>query len=105
MNNPFEEINEKLSNIESLLLDLKRADKPSEDLNHPLTINQASEFIKLSVPTIYGLVGKNEIPFSKKGKRLYFCKKELVDWINEGRKKTRTELSEAINDFMRKKKR
>ncbi len=38
-----------------------------------LTIQQAAEFLKLSVPTLYGLVSKSQLPVSKRGKRLYFC--------------------------------
>jgi len=58
-----------------------------------LTIKQAAEFLTLSVPTIYGLVQRAEIPVNKRGKRLYFSKQELTDWIKAGRKKTNDEIS------------
>ena len=98
MSNPFETIDARLSNIEILLLDLKHSKKELQpESDQLLTIKQASEIISLSVPTIYGLVSRSEIPVSKKGKRLYFSKKELTDWIREGRKKTRFEISDEVN--------
>jgi excisionase family DNA binding protein len=58
----------------------------------PWSIDQASKFVNLSIPTIYGLVSRKEIPVSKKGKRLYFSKSALLEWINSGKKKTVSEI-------------
>ncbi len=74
-----------------------------------LTIQQAANLLDLSVPTIYSLVSKAEttnIPVSKRGKRLYFSKHELTDWIKAGRKKTITDLTVEVDKFLsnRKKK-
>lgn len=46
-----------------------------------LTIKEASEYLRLATPTIYSFTSKNEIPFIKKGKRLYFKKAELDQWL------------------------
>ena len=94
MNNTFELINERLSNIECLLLDIKHSPRGAQDNIDLLTITQAGELINLTVPTIYSLVSKKLIPHNKKGKRLYFLKSELLDWVKSGRKKTISE-SEA----------
>jgi hypothetical protein len=40
----------------------------------------------LPKPTLYGWVQNNKIPCSKKGKRLYFSKLEIDEWLREGRK-------------------
>ncbi len=64
--------------------------QPEEDIL--LTIKEASELISLSVPTIYSLVHRAEIPVNKKGKRLYFSKFELKEWIKSGRRKTKEEV-------------
>lgn len=69
----FRENNSHLSSIEALIND--REPKL-------LTIQQASSFLALSKQTIYGLTSKNQIPFHKKGKRLYFLDQELKDWIS-----------------------
>ena len=49
-----------------------------------LTIKEASVHAGIAVQTIYRLVSIDEIPFYKKGKRLYFIKSELNDWIKKG---------------------
>jgi excisionase family DNA binding protein len=75
---------EKVENIERLLQQKAEPQTESDDL---LTIQQAASFLKLSVPTLYGLVSRSKLPVNKRGKRLYFSKHELTDWIKAGRKK------------------
>ncbi len=49
-------------------------------------------------PTIYSLVHSRKIPHSKQGKQLYFSRKELLDWLKAGKRKTQSELAlEAEN--------
>ena len=60
------------------------------------TINEASILLKLSVATIYSKVSKNEIPVNKQGKRLYFYRTELLDWIKSGRIKTIAEIHHEV---------
>jgi excisionase family DNA binding protein len=101
--NPFDQIDSRLSNIESLLLDLHskpKADNPGarhESQEELLTVTQAAEYLKLQTNTIYVLTSQGRIPFSKKGKRVYFSKKELCQWVKSGRRKTHEELeAEAV---------
>lgn len=42
--------------------------------------------------TIYTLCSKRLIPHSKRGKQLYFSKRALLNWIQEGRRKTKAEI-------------
>ena len=106
MNNPFAEIEVRLSNIENLILDLKHQPKQvsTEQTEQLLTIQQASEFLNLSVPTLYGYVHRSEIPVMKKSKRLYFSKKELFAWVKTGRKKTVSEITAEADTYLKKKK-
>jgi len=92
---------DKLENIERLLL---QQCNPQNEAHQLLTIKQAAEFLSLSVPTIYGLVSRSEIPLCKKGKRLYFSKSDLTDWIKTGRKKTIAEISDEAHTYLNKKK-
>ena len=69
-----------------------------------LTIKQAATFLTLSVPTIYGLVQRSEIPVNKRGKRLYFSEVELTDWIKQGRKKTNEEINKEADKYLQKNK-
>ncbi len=91
---------QKLNDIEQLLLNVN-AHTPTET-DQLLTIDEAAQLIKLTKPTIYGLVSKSEIPVNKKGKRLYFSKQELIEWVMSGRKKTHSEMAADADNFLTK---
>lgn len=96
MNNPFEVIDARLSNIETMLLNLKQEPNPittTPQSDEILRIEQASKLLNLSKSTIYGYVRKSEIPVSKKGKHLYFSKNDLLQWVKEGKRKSLAEIS------------
>ncbi|MDQ6786156.1 MAG: helix-turn-helix domain-containing protein [Acidobacteriota bacterium] len=60
-------------------------------------IELAIELTGLAKPTIYGLVSERKIPHSKRGKKLYFSRKELLIWLTNGKRKTQDEIAaEAI---------
>lgn len=48
-----------------------------------LNIQEASEFIGLSVSTIYEYIRKRRIPFLKIGKRVFFHPDLLEDWLRK----------------------
>lgn len=105
MVNPFETINSRLSNIENLILDLKHNQKEKESTqNELLTIQEASKLLKLSIPTLYSKSSKRELPgICKRGKRLYFSKSALLNWIEEGKRPTIEELEKTASGFIKNK--
>ena len=75
------------------ILKAVRNEQPTTD--HPeqlLTIQQAAEFLSLTVPTMYSKVSKGELPVMKRSKRLYFSRTELLEYLKDGRKKSKTEI-------------
>lgn len=107
MTNPFEIIEVRLNNIETLLLDLKHSSKNKEEQtslqnDKLLNIQEAAEFLNLSVPTIYSKVSKGELPVMKRSKRLYFSNTELLDYLKKGRKKTNSEIELDAEDYLKK---
>ena len=94
--NPFEQINKRFNAIENLLLKIVNTPSGVPPANQVLTVDEAASFLKLAKQTVYQLVSARDIPFSKKGKRLYFQRRELEQWIAEGRKRTRKEISESV---------
>jgi excisionase family DNA binding protein len=62
-----------------------------------LSVKEASTFLKLAPQTLYGFTSKNMIPFIKRGKKLYFSKKELLIWLQQGRHKTVLEIQSEVN--------
>ena len=76
----------------------------TEQPDQLLTIHEAAEFLKLTVPTMYSKVAKGEIPVMKRSKRLYFSKQELTDWIKAGRKKSNAEIEQESEQYCKTKK-
>ena len=58
-----------------------------------LNIDEASEFIKMKVSSIYQLKYQGKIPYYKRGKLLLFKKSELVNWIESRRMETLEKLA------------
>ncbi len=107
MKNPFEVIEARLSSLENLILDLKHKPiliKPSDRPEQLLTIKEAAQFLKLTVPTIYSKVSKDELPVMKRGKRLYFSNTELMEYVKEGRKKSNAEIEQEAEAYLSNKK-
>ena len=110
MENPFEIIIERLDAIERLLYEIKSGKQgdnvPVVYANELMNVQQVAEYLTLSVQTIYGLVHKMEIPNSKRGKRLYFKRTDIDDWIGQSKRKTVAEIEqEASNYLLRNRKR
>ena len=103
MNNPFQLIDARLSSIEDLLLDIKHQPKevePNETPEQFLTIQEAAQLLNLTVPTLYSKVSRRELPVMKRGKRLYFSKTELIDYIKDGRKKSNFEIEQEAQNYI-----
>ncbi len=100
MNNPFEQLNDRLTKIEDILLNLTKEPKNEANVDELLVIEDAAKFLNLAVPTIYGKVSNNSIPFNKRGKRLYFLKSELIEYIKQGRNKTNLEIEKDAESYL-----
>ena len=92
------QLHEKLANIERLLL--QKVNDPQIETNELLTVQDVATFLSLSVPTIYGLISKKEIPVMKRSKRCYFSKVELMNYLKQGRKKTFEETGIEAQNYL-----
>lgn len=108
MNNPFKIIDERLSNIENLILDIKHnplSQNQSQQSDRWFDLNElvAYDPEKRSKPTFYGYVHEGTVPYHKRGKKLIFLKSEIDLWLKSGRVKTNTEIEAEADDFLTKK--
>lgn len=78
--------------------------QPTEQPEQFLNIQDAAEFMNLSVPTMYSKVSRCEIPSMKRGKRLYFSLKELTEYLRNGKKKTTAEIEAEADLYLSKNK-
>lgn len=95
-------LSDKLENMEKWLHEqLGSQNQPLPD--QLLTVEQTAEFLNLSIPTIYSKVNRRELPVSKRGKRLYFSRAELLEYVKIGRRKTNEEISKEADAFLSRK--
>jgi excisionase family DNA binding protein len=94
MNNPFETIDARLSNLECLVLDLKHSRTTMPESDRWLSIEELCEYLPghPAKVTIYGKVQRREIPHRKVGKRLVFSKKEIDQWLGVQGRRTASDL-------------
>ena len=97
MENPFEIILEKLNNIEKAIEKLNSSSNTDDDF---MNIEQAASFVGLSKAIVYGLTYERKIPYFKVGKRLYFEKSEIVNWITSTKVKTKQEVNQLADEYI-----
>ena len=81
---------ETVEHIETLLFKLHHDREAREKF---LSVKEAADYLKITVPTLYSLASRRQIPVKKPGKRLYFLNTELDEWIKAGKLKTNDEIA------------
>ena len=67
-----------------------------QTLPESLTQDQASNYLGISKSALYAMTSKNEIAYHKKGRRNYFKKTDLRNWIESGRVRPLSEIREQM---------
>jgi len=70
----------------------------SEEKPEMMTIEECSDLISLSKHSIYSLCSKRKLPHIKKGRRLYFEREKILEYLLSGRRQTKTEISKNAMD-------
>lgn len=76
MNNPFESLNQRLANIENLLLEIKHKPKEEEKPEN-LTVKETANLLKVSEQSIHSYIKKGFIPAKKIGRILLINRTDL----------------------------
>lgn len=96
-------LTEEVSELKQLILD-KSKDPPKEKAEKLFTIQEAADFLSLSVATLYSKVSRGEIPVMKRTKRLYFSRTELLEYVKKGRRKSNYEIEAEAHKYLSEKK-
>lgn len=88
-----------------ILTKLKKVELLLEELNmqqkEVLTFKEACKYLDLSASHLYKLTSGKSIPhFCPNGKKLYFNRKELESWIQQGRQITDAELETQASNYV-----
>ena len=97
------EVLERLGRIEANLekhYNISASTKAEYNSNHRFCLKDLQDYLPdhPAAPTVYGWVRNGLIPYYKVGKKLFFKKSEIDQWLDSGRQKTEAELeSEAVS--------
>ena len=75
----------------------EQPEREQDRSSQTFSISEAANYVNLSPQTLYGFTSKRKIPFIKKGKKLYFKKDDLDKWLETGRKKSKDEIQDELN--------
>jgi excisionase family DNA binding protein len=84
----------------NILKAVRNEQPPTAQPEQLLTIQEAAEFLSLTVPTMYSKVSKGELPVMKRSKRLYFSRTELLEYLKQGRKKSNAEIEAEAKAYL-----
>jgi hypothetical protein len=94
MINPFESIEVRLSNIETLLLDIKHEPRPEtttppQERKTLHSIRELAEFIGCSTVTAHAFKKSGRIPFRQMGRKVMFDTVEVLTAMDQTKRKSR----------------
>lgn len=59
---------------------------------------------KRTKPTWYSKISRNEVPHYKRGKKIYFLKSEIDEWLKQGKCKSNAEIEQEAEAYLSKNK-
>ena len=65
-----------------------------------LSIDEVSKLLGLAKATIYSKASRKELPFIKRGKRLYFMEKEIIEYLKGGKILSNDEIDEISKNYI-----
>jgi excisionase family DNA binding protein len=89
---------------EQITENIKKAISPSESSadNAYMSIEETAKLINLAKSSIYGLVHRKKIPFHKVGKKLYFSKESVLEWIHNGKHNVNSDIQTKADEYLMK---
>ncbi len=103
--NPFSILDVRLSRLEENtheILTILKARGTSEHAissRIPIRVKAAAKILSLSESTIRTKAWKGEIPSIKRGKYLYFFEAELLNFLNEGKRRSNQQIRDEVDNI------
>jgi len=86
---------EKLSQLE------QKIDKQAILKKEVLNFNDACNYLDVSASHLYKLTSQKQVPhFCPQGKKLYFNRQELDDWLQRNRQSSEDEIEQAAANYI-----
>jgi hypothetical protein len=99
-----------IDNLQTLIIDCvnfcltsnKQEQTLSESSEEWLDLNGLLKYDpeRRSKPTWYSKISRNEVPHYKRGKKLYFLKSEIDEWLKQGKCKSNAEIEQEAQVYL-----
>lgn len=81
--------------LKEMLGQILEKDRPA-DIEDMIDIDEACAILNLQKSTVYSKVQNNQIPHYRPGKKLLFKRGELIEWMENSRRKTTAQTKEDL---------
>lgn len=99
----FIKLQNDVKETKSLLLSLISSHqnaRSTNDVEQVLTVEECAAFLHLSKATIYKKISTGELPVSKKAKRCYFLRSDLIEYLKKDRVQTNDEIKTEVSSIL-----
>ena len=88
--------------VNACLRNSKQEQTPTEQPEKWLDLNELIEYDpeKRTKPTWYSKISKGEVPYHKRGKKVYFLKSEIDEWLKAGKCKSNAEIEAEAEAYL-----
>lgn len=95
-----ESLGERLNRIEDRLVkEAQREERMASEGKEVLTVADTAAILGISEGSVYRLTSKKQIPFYKKGRKVFFKKSEIDEWRLKRRVLTHEELEQEAATY------
>jgi len=84
--------------VKDLLLTQNKT--PEDKPDKLVLLAGAAEILGIAETTVYSKVSRGELPYMKRGKKLYFSEKELREYLMQGKVKTAAEIAKEAGIYL-----
>lgn len=94
-------LTKEVSELKRLLIE-KQEQPTTEQPEQWLDLNDLIQYDpeKRTKPTWYSKISRNEVPHYKRGKKIYFLKSEIDEWLKQGKRKSNAEIEADSNAYL-----
>lgn len=99
----MKKLDKRLELIEKAMLSNTSTLKKEENIKFDdkvLSIDEVSKLLGLAKATIYSKASRKELPYIKRGKKLYFMEKEIIDYLKGGKILSNDEIDEISKNYI-----
>ena len=98
-------LTKEVSELKHLLIN-EQEQKSTEQPEKWLDLNELIKYDpeKRTKPTWYSKISKGEVPYHKRGKKVYFLKSEIDAWLKAGKCKSNAEIEAEAEEYLSNKK-